>query len=880
MGHRQRTGGSKLNLTGNIVAQPDLTICDREPIHLLGAIQSFGFLLAVSADWLVSRASENLADHIGTPWSEALGEPLDKLLSEQAVHDIRNRIAYLQGEDPVERLLRIRLKPDLPEYDVAIHFSHSMIIIEGEPSGRAGHEDIGITVRSMLMRQSQSGSMENFRLGAVRQIRAITGFDRVMLYRFDHDGAGEVVAESVVSRRESFLGLRYPASDIPKQARALYVRNVLRVIANIEDRGSRIMPEFDPNGQPIDLSMSVLRSVSPVHIEYLSNMGVQASLSISVVCEGRLWGLIACHHYSPLRPTLEQRTAAELFGRMFSMMLESREREETAAYEQRARAITDRLMAVVAQNAELLHDPEWIGDTVGGAIPHDGVGVYVDGRVSLSGLTPDEAQFRSLVSHLSTGAASQIVTTDCLSRLHPPAAAYAERAAGLIAIPISRPPRDYVVLFRTEKVRAVRWAGDPQKAMEEDAHGVRLSPRKSFDAWRQLVQGVSQHFNSAEQRVAEAVRTALLEVVLLLAEGREGDQMRAHERQDLLIAELNHRVRNVLSLVRSLISRTRENALSHEEFAETLEGRVQALARAHDQLTMKRWGPAEIEPLVRAEANAYLGDNGERIRLSGPNVLLDPVAFNTLALVLHELITNCAKYGALSDSGHVDLRWGLDIDGSLLITWRETGGPPVQAPSRKGFGTTIIERSIPYDLGGRARSTYRLSGLEAEFTIPGRFVAQGVGTVSGLRQAEPVMPEIEGGFPQTVLLVEDSMLIALDIEEVLKSLGVTRVVTASTVRLACQAIDEGGILFAILDINLGSDSSLSVAEKLRELAIPFVFASGYGEQARLTDEFANDEVISKPYGRAEIIAAFNKVRAVQGDAGPSAGKPGIATGAS
>ncbi|KKC26380.1 HWE histidine kinase domain-containing protein [Sphingomonas sp. SRS2] len=847
-------------MTDDTTEQPDLTVCDREPIHLLGAIQSFGFLIAVSADWLVSRASENLVEHLGTDWADAIGQPFDRLVSEQAVHDLRNRIAYLQGEDSVERLLRIRLKPELPEYDVAIHFSQSMIIIEGEPSGPVGHEDIGITVRSMLMRQSQTASMQNFRLSAVRQIRAITGFDRVMLYRFDQDGAGEVVAESVVSRRESFLGLRYPATDIPRQARALYVRNVLRVIADLQDPGARVLPERDLGGQPIDLSMSVLRSVSPVHIEYLSNMGVRASLSISVVCEGRLWGLIACHHYSPLRPTLEQRTAAELFGRMFSMMLESREREETAAYEQRSRAITDRLMAVVAQDADLLHNPEWIGETIGAAIPSDGVGVYLDGRLSLSGMAPDEAQFRALVLDLSRGAASQIVTTDRLSRLHPPAAAYAERAAGMIAIPISRSPRDYVILFRSEKVRSVRWAGDPDKAMEEDASGVRLSPRKSFEAWRELVQGVSESFTSAERRVAEAVRTSLLEVVLLLAEGRESDQARAHERQDLLIAELNHRVRNVLSLVRSLISRTGATAQSHQEFAETLEGRVQALARAHDQLTVKRWGPAEIEPLVRAEASAYLADNGDRVRLSGPNVALDPTAFNTLSLVLHELITNCAKYGALSDSGHVDLRWGVDVDGALLITWRETGGPPVRAPSRKGFGTTIIERSIPYDLGGRARASYKLSGFEAEFTIPAKYITMGVGVVAGPGKSEEVA-EIRGGFPANILLVEDSMLIALDVEEALTALGAKHVATASSIRQAREAIAARQIDFAILDINLGTESSLPVAEELEAKGVSFVFASGYGEQAQLSGELADHHVISKPYGRAEIIEALNRLRA-------------------
>ncbi|RVT94101.1 HWE histidine kinase domain-containing protein [Sphingomonas crocodyli] len=842
--------------------QPDLTVCDREPIHLLGLVQSFGFLIAVSADWLVSRYSANLADHIGAPGEDPVGKPLDQLFSEQAVHDIRNRIAYLQGEDSVERLLRIKLRDDLPEYDIALHFMRSLIVIEGEPSGPAGHEDIGITVRSMLMRQSSSSSMQNFFLSGVRQIRAITGYDRVMLYRFDQDEAGEVVAEAVAPRRESFLGLHYPATDIPRQARALYRRNFLRLIADIDDRGAPVLPELDLQGQPLDLSMSVLRSVSPVHVEYLRNMGVRASLSISIMAEGKLWGLIACHHYSTLRPTLEQRTAAELFGRMFSMMLESRERAEASEYEQRSRAITDRLMAVLAQDADLLSNPEWIADTISSAIPNDGVGVYLDGRIALSGMAPDEGQFRTLIRDLGRGAASAIVASDNLSKLHPPAADYSERAAGMIAIPISRSPRDYVVLFRGEKIKTVRWAGDPQKALEEDAEGIRLSPRKSFEAWRQLVQGVSEPFTAPERRVAEAVRTSLLEVILLLSEGRQTDQVRARERQELLIAELNHRVRNILSLVRSLISRTQGATDTYEDFVTTLEGRVQAIARAHDQLTTKQWGAVEIEPLVRAEAAAYVGGKEDRIRISGPEVSLDPVAFNTFALVLHELITNAAKYGALGDHGTVELRWGVDVEGDLLVMWRESGGPPVQAPMRKGFGTTIIERSIEYDLGGRSRVDYKLTGFEAEFMIPSRYVTVGTGTLNALKATDvgKAVTKVDD-FPKTVLLVEDSMLIALDIEDTLRRLGAETVVSAGSVRLAREAIADGVPDFAVLDINLGAETSIPVAEELAELGVPFVFASGYGEQSQLGDRFGNVPVVAKPYGPAEVAAALATLRA-------------------
>ena len=205
--------------------------------------------------------------------------------------------------------------------------------------------------------------MSDFFNEGARQVRALTGFDRVMVYRFAPDGSGEVVAESAKSGIGSFLGLHYPATDIPKQARALYLRNLLRVITDIEAEPVPILPPADEHGQPFDLSLSVLRSVSPIHIEYLRNMGVRASMSISIVVEGEFWGLIACHHYSPRCPSFERRSVAELFAQMFAMRLESRERKEIVEYERRARDISDQLLGAVANDETLLNDPDWLSES-------------------------------------------------------------------------------------------------------------------------------------------------------------------------------------------------------------------------------------------------------------------------------------------------------------------------------------------------------------------------------------------------------------------------------------------------------------------------------------------------------------------------------------
>jgi light-regulated signal transduction histidine kinase (bacteriophytochrome) len=513
-------------------------------------------------------------------------------------------------------------------------------------------------------------------------------------------------------------------------------------------------------------------------------------------------------------------------------------------------------MSAVAQDHDLLANARWLGDIIFDTIPADGVGVYIDGRMTFSGLAPDEASFSAIVTMLNRVASSQVYATDSITRILPQAIKHADRAAGLLAIPLSRKPRDYVVLFRAEQLRSVRWAGKEEKTIEYGPNGPRLTPRKSFEEWSELVRGTAVPFTPAELRVAEALRTALLEVVLRLSDSAEAERQRAHEKQELLIAELNHRVRNILSLIRGLISQTRDSALSVDQFVATLESRVQALARAHDQITADRWAPARLYDLIEVEAGAYLAERRDRVRLTGPNVLLTPAAFTVLALVIHELLTNAAKYGALSDGGTVAIDWHVDDDGSLLIHWLESGGPPVVAPSRRGFGSTVIERSIPYDLNGSADVNYRLAGLEARFCIPSAHVVSVLPDVAPAERARPApAPEADLLAGKTVLLVEDNMIIAMDGEDALRDLG-AEVVTAATVGRALEAIAITPIDMAVLDFNLGQETSILVADKLAEKGVPFLFATGYGDGLVLPDRHADIVLVKKPYNGASLALAM------------------------
>lgn len=843
--------------TGSAV---DLTNCDREPIHIIGTIQPSGFLIALTADWLIARASANLPEFIGWELADTYGRSLDEVFLPQAVHDLRNRTTMLRNEDAVERMFDVPLVAGKGNFDVAVHYSGNQIVIEAEPS-RGSLGDVTGMVRSMFARLDQCKNMSAFYREGARQIRALIQFDRVMVYRFAPDGSGEVVAEACRPGIGQFLGLHYPASDIPAQARQLYLRNPLRVIGDVHSTPVPVLPALDETGAPLDMSLSLLRSVSPIHIEYLKNMGVDASMSISIIVDGKLWGLFACHHYSANNPNFERRAVAELFAQMFCMRLESRERQDTMEFERRARDISDQLLGAVASDETLLRDPDWLADILTHAIAADGVGVWLSGGYAFSGQCPPTEDFRRIIRALNTTAAGKVYATDNIASLIPDADRFADKVAGLLAIPISRSPRDYVVLFRSEMVRSVRWAGDPHKPVEYGPNGPRLSPRESFAEWKELVRGKSKPFTSSELRVAETLRATLIEVVLRLSDEATAERQQASDRQELLIAELNHRVRNILGLIRGLIRQSQASDPALAGFVKLIDGRIHALARAHNQITEDHWGPAPLQSLIDAEAATFMVDS-RRIRSSGEQVMLNPLAYSTMALVLHELVTNSSKYGSLSvPDGHVTIAWNFSGRGDLLVAWREVGGPPVREPQRQGFGTTIIQRSVPYDLGGEAAVRFQESGFEADFCIPKRHVAEASGAArvihfpkSGPGHVEEPPQNLLSG--QRVLLVEDSLIIALDAEDILSRLGAESVVTAGSVDAALDLIDAARPTIALLDINLGIGTSFPIADVLHEREVPFMFATGYGEQAKFPDVHRARPVVQKPYTIGNIARAL------------------------
>lgn len=843
--------------TGRLDEPVDLTNCDKEPIHLLGRVQSFGALVALSSDWLVKYASQNIVDFLGLPADDMIGLPFAQMVTEDFLQRMRQSLAIVGDIDSLDRHFGLTVREDCPPFDVAIHQTGDVIVIEFERHDINPSRDYAAHIRPLIKNIEGAQSVEELCEAGAAQLRDLIGFDRVMVYKFAPDNSGIVVADSHKLGMESFKGLRYPATDIPSQARTLYKRNLLRIISDVKDEGSPILPPQDARGQPLDLSLSTTRAVSPIHTEYLTNMGVDASLSISIIKRGKLWGLFACHHESPRVLPFALRTAAELFGQLFAFSVEQQEADKEREETLRAQRVHDQLMAQLAEGSSIADNFNAIVAAVSKVISFDGAACWVDGQFEALGKTPTREEFLGLIRFLNTLEASRVYETDNISKFYPKGEDFASRAAGLLVLPVSRTPRDYIVLFRREITRAVTWAGNPNKPVEVGPHGDRLTPRKSFEAWQETVSGTSAPWTETEVRAAESLRVTLLEVVLRMADAAIKERERASEQQELLIAELNHRVRNILGLIRSLVNQSRAEAKSVSEFTEVVGGRVHALARAHDQITQKQWNPASAHDLVLTEAEAYLADKADRLRLIGRDVLLEPAAFTTMSLVVHELITNAAKYGALCDkNGSIEITFEQSPDDGVSIRWKEMGGPPIiQPPKRRGFGSTIIERSIPVELKGRADIRFETAGFEADFHLPAHHVAKWEEPSASPKTApRPARDDTAKDSPLSgkVLVVEDNMIIALDASEMLEGLGAAEVLTAASPDEALALIDKHDFTFALLDVNLKTETSEPVADRLTGDKVPFIFATGYGEQSVMLKRFPEATVIQKPYEASTI----------------------------
>jgi len=513
-------------ITDSNLKDVDLNNCDREPIHTPNLIQPHGVLLAISADeYKILQVSLNTAHMLGIEPQELLNKPLAELLGEEQVDTVAKCLS--EDFDSINPLpIKLVQSKSTLNFDGIVHRHQGIIILELEPKeveSEIDFFDFYKLIKSPVTKIQNTHSLEQLCQAIASEIRKITGFDRVMVYRFDNQGSGTVIGEDAHHELKPFLGLRYPATDIPKQAKYLYTLNFLRLIPDATYKPVGLTPQFNPlTNKPLDMSRAGLRSVSPLHTEYLDNMGVAASMSISLLRNKKLWGLIACHHNTPKIVSYQTRTLCEFIGQVASFELAAKEDSQDSDYKMNLKFIQSQFVDSISQAEELsiglTQNPEHLLNLVGAA----GVALSFGTEITLMGNTPDEAAIMKMLPWLETQFNEEVIyETTHLTQAYPAAADYSATASGLLALLISRVEKTFIIWFRPEVIQTVDWAGNPNKPIEIVENGtVRMSPRKSFAKWQETVRAKSLPWKACEVEAALELRSSIVGIVL-----RKADQL-------------------------------------------------------------------------------------------------------------------------------------------------------------------------------------------------------------------------------------------------------------------------------------------------------------------------------------------------------------------
>jgi light-regulated signal transduction histidine kinase (bacteriophytochrome) len=505
----------------------NLTNCDREPIHIPRSIQPHGLLMVLTEDVLkIAQVSANSLDILGIAPEDLLDRPLADFINSDRLDSIRDCL-----DRNFESINPIVISFDFPEspllkfnekFNGIVHRSiNDKIVLELEPftaNAENNFFQFHNQIKNTLTKIQKAPNLTELCNLIVREVRKITGFDRVMIYRFNEQGDGTVISESKQEDLEAFLGMHYPDSDIPKQAKHLYTLNWLRLIPNVSYEPSNLVSNVD-NSSPLDMSYCNLRSVSPIHLEYLKNMEVAASMSVSLIQQKNLWGLIACHHNTPKFIPYEIRTICEFLGQLMSTELTNKEANENLDYKLHLKDIqgqfVERLSKAHDFVSELASDPEALLNLTGAM----GAAICEGEEITLIGQTPQLDRLKSLLAWIPKQLKQDVFVTNALSSLYPNAEEYRAVASGLLALSISKIQHRYVLWFRPEILQTVTWAGNPEKPkrLEEDGT-VTIFPRQSFEAWQETVIGCAQPWLDCEVAGALELRQAIVDIVLRQAE--------------------------------------------------------------------------------------------------------------------------------------------------------------------------------------------------------------------------------------------------------------------------------------------------------------------------------------------------------------------------
>jgi chemotaxis family two-component system sensor kinase Cph1 len=707
----------------------DLSECDREPIHVPGSIQPHGVLLVTDIDSLRILQVAGETDRI---LGRSIGTICDHTIAE--ILGLRAATLVTSAQVTSEPVHLGSIAVAGAKLCLTVHDRDRLRILEIEPSSplpQSAAEALA-QVRKTAAVFDRSLDRTDLLQRAAREARRLTGFDRVMIYRFLRDGSGSVAAEARAEELPPFLNHRYPASDIPKQARELYLRNLIRVIPDVSYTPAPLIAPLNPATKaPLDMSECTLRSISPIHVQYLKNMNVAASMSVSIVVDGALWGLMAFHHMAPKLVPYELREMSKHLGEILSRQVKAREDAEAHRQMLFLTARREKLLAILSKAsaidlALLEHAAE-----LENVIPADGAAVLFGDKVSATHRAPSQEQVRELVNWLLDTGRSDLFETSSLLRHYAPESGYSREASGLLAIVVSREEPLVLLWFRAEQLETVNWAGNPHKPAEPGTAMGTLNPRKSFEIWKETVHNQSEPWSAAEVDAARNLGRSIFELLQkqklteLNAQlrGALSDREALLVQKDLLMQEVNHRVQNSLQLVNSMLSLQAQEAGDEQVKAhfDLASDRIMAIAMVHRRL----WQSDHIQSVDFALYIEELRDGlvetwgpawRDHVTVHGQRILVSSDTAVVLALVIIELLTNAVKYAYGGKPGPIDVSLEQTPLG-LHVAVHDQGVGIAAEHSKQGLGSQLT-RGLVDELNGELKITSGTRGTSIVISVP------------------------------------------------------------------------------------------------------------------------------------------------------------------
>jgi two-component system, chemotaxis family, sensor kinase Cph1 len=496
-----------------IITQTTNLVNQYKLIHSPGSIQPHGVLLAINeVSLLILQVSNNTEEFLDKTADELLNQPLNTIVGDRSCQEILQCLS----EGAVNSLkLTIETKTGERYFDATVHGVEKIIILELEISSNKTEITFlqgNSLLRGIIANMQNTSNMTDFLQLLASEVRKITGFDRVMVYKFDQHQAGSVVAEDKLPDLIPYLGLHYPSTDIPQASRELYKRNLIRYIPNLTTKVIELVPETH---QPLDLSCAILRSSDECCVKFHQNMGVNALLVISLIHEQKLWGFISCHHQTPKYLPYEIRTFCELLGQIASLELGNKAIQEDLDSKAKLKSLQSDFIKSISQASnfiEVLTQPE---AKLLDFVNSPGAALCLGSEINQVGNTPSDEQINALIEWANIHIKDEIFSTHCLTKHYPEAEEFKDTASGLLLLRISLVKRYYILWFRPEVIQTVNWAGNPRDSIQIDADGnIALSPRTSFALWQEIVRLTSISWKQWEIDSALDLRNAIVGIVI------------------------------------------------------------------------------------------------------------------------------------------------------------------------------------------------------------------------------------------------------------------------------------------------------------------------------------------------------------------------------